>query len=196
MTKKIVIIDPFISSYFLTRVCREQNILVCALILNPDMASAAQKAGRFDPNWFDEVLYADKLKPELLNQQLKTWQAEMILPGTEYCVSTADDLTATLGTTLHNDFLLAACRKNKSSILSCLEKNDVSIPKSVYIDLHQDNIAEQLKQAIEVIGFPLFIKPCSSGGSFGIKRCDSAKELTNTVQKANQYKYSLSHQAV
>jgi len=63
--------------------------------------------------------------------------------------------------------VMEICR-HKSLTYEVLASHSFPIPRYVLVKLDQDNWVEKLEEAIERIGFPLFVKPNGGGNSLGI----------------------------
>lgn len=55
----------------------------------------------------------------------------------------------------------------------------------------QNQAQEVLQQAIESLGFPMFVKPACMGSSVGIRRCQNSNELHEAVQDALRYDHKV-----
>lgn len=59
---------------------------------------------------------------------------------------------------------------------------DVRVADSIY--LSNDQIDVVPKAIVDRLGLPVFVKPCDSGSSFGIARCDDESEIVEAVKGA------------
>lgn len=57
----------------------------------------------------------------------------------------------------------------------CLTKSDVN---------NSDVYDEKIKEAIEKLGLPIFVKPCSAGSSVGASKADNEQELSEALKEA------------
>lgn len=62
------------------------------------------------------------------------------------------------------------------------------IPVADWICVQPSSFKQKhLKEAIEKLGFPMFVKPSASGSSIGVKKATNKKELVAAIQFAFQY---------
>ncbi len=61
------------------------------------------------------------------------------------------------------------------------------LPYVVVGDRHWRLQHEQCLEAVEALGYPVFVKPCRGGSSIGISRVDSREELAAAVEEARRW---------
>ncbi|MDQ3099228.1 MAG: D-alanine--D-alanine ligase [bacterium] len=65
---------------------------------------------------------------------------------------------------------------------------DAGLPVGQFVPLKKHNYKDaDLKQIIDMLGFPLFVKPANSVSSVGINKAHNEKELTSYIEEAFQY---------
>jgi len=189
---KIVVIDPFISGNHLVKNIIKNNIECIALLTNPSIANEMRYKGRFDANDYSECIYLNEFTNDQLLVYLIDKDILTIISGTEYTLDLADQLNAQLRLKLANPVATTQLRINKSSILKTLLANNIAVPKMHIIDLNNVNLAQQIDNTKNIIPFPIFVKPCSSGGSFAIKRCKNNNDFETFITQSHDRRYNLS----
>lgn len=60
----------------------------------------------------------------------------------------------------------------------------INVADSIY--LSDEKMAIEPKAIVDRLGLPVFVKPCDSGSSFGIARCDEQNEISAAIEGAFQ----------
>ncbi len=176
---------------FFVQNAKQNNIDCIALLRDSSMADSMQRSGRFDPSTFVESIYLDKHDFPSLIAYLKKQNVQVVLPGTEYCIRLSDKIGDSLKLKIANPMKTTHFRDDKANILQRLVAQDIAVPKMKIVDLDDADLNGQLLSIKDTFTFPIFVKPSSSGGSFGIKRCDNYNELENFIKSLKNKKYAL-----
>ncbi|MEL6923617.1 MAG: D-alanine--D-alanine ligase [Bacteroidota bacterium] len=84
------------------------------------------------------------------------------------------------------DILGAAVGMDKDTAKQVLLYHGIAVAD--YVCYHRATFDEsQLEQAVAKLGFPMFVKPSSSGSSIGVKKANDVNELLEAIHFAFQY---------
>ncbi|PSU33522.1 ATP-grasp domain-containing protein [Photobacterium lutimaris] len=123
----------------------------------------------FDKSKYEEnFIYESDLNTLL--DELKVLEPAVIIAGCEPGVKLADQLSEHLGTP-SNGTKYSQARRDKYEMVQSLVKHGVKAAQTYRVSSYQ-----ALADAIEVIGFPVVIKPTASAGSDGVYICMSENE--------------------
>lgn len=70
--------------------------------------------------------------------------------------------------TSHSPAAVMEICRHKNLTYEFLARHNLPVPRYTLVEFSQDNWEEKLKEAVERIGFPLFVKPNGGGNSLGI----------------------------
>ena len=192
----IAIVDPFISGNYLSRKLNNAGQNVIALFTNNEVAKNMIAKGRLDPDLYQKCFYMQEYNQSELLDLLRENLVTVILPGTEYIIEIADRISDELGLVFHNPIKTIGRRRNKSAMLEYLHGMNIAVPPTEFINLTPENLDEQLSELGNKFNFPVFVRPCLSGGSFNIRRCDQFDELKSTCNELATKRYALSSENV
>lgn len=184
-----LIVDPYISGPYLAESLHQQGQKCFALLRNNDMAKDMIQLGRLNVTQFDDCLYAEGKSADEISSWLSEKQITCVMAGTEDSIVVADELNAAIASPYGNPVATSHLRQDKSSVLQALQKQGVSLPKTCVIDM-QLPLVESIEQVRTQLIYPVFVKPSSSGGSFGIRRCHNERELHDFLKSLQDAQYA------
>lgn len=159
----VVVVDPTSSGTSLTGHCEEYGARVLHL-WQPGCAADHER----DPHPYR--LPADDLEVAL--KELEKLRPRAVWPGSEYGVSTANELSRRLGLP-HNDPSVAAARRHKDEMMRVLAAANIPTPWSRSVGGPRE--AEETAAGIST--YPVIVKPANSVGSDSCRICHSAEEV-------------------
>lgn len=89
------------------------------------------------------------------------------------------------------DYLSSAVCMDKAVTKQYFNQGGVQTPKAVAVFKESKTLDEDLKNAVEEIGFPMVVKACNGGSSVGVYIIHSAEEVKNAANSAFFYDHKI-----
>ncbi len=188
------IVDPFVSGQYLAQTLQVHGIRPLALITDPVQAKNLEDKQRFRSEEFFQVIPIAHLNDDQVEQQLKAFKPCIIIPGSEYACALADRLATRLSPQFANPPCSSSWRFNKMAMQDVIGK--AGIPNVASQAITHLTSQTQLTQLLENWQWPTVVKPTETGGSFGVKICHTAQEITQQLKQLQHAKYPLAQEPV
>lgn len=187
------IVDPFVSSDYLSQTLKDQGILPIALLSDPSQAiSMAPK--NFQAKNFIHTLSIADLNEDQIKKRLNTFKPYVIIAGSEFSGALTDRLATILSPEFANSPRHSAWRINKMAMQEAIGRLDIpNITSHVITPITN---RQQLNQLLQHWQWPIIIKPTEAAGSFGIKICYTISEIEQQLHKLRNVKYIFAHRPV
>ena len=173
---QVVIVDPYSSGALLPAAFRKKNIECIAVHTQDPSESAFSKS--FIKSDFKHSLTATHESISSLGEKLNAENPLAILPGIDSGVTLADQLSTHLKLVATNTKDQQEARRNKDVMQACIAKAGLRHIKSDAIESYKQ--AEHwIKENTQL---PVVIKPQNSGGSNGVKKCETLDDVKVAIE--------------
>lgn len=189
--KAICILNPFVSSKYLSSIFKEFNIKTISLLTDVDNA----KLPRYDKDDFiEEIVLSSNIENDvkLLKKNIfDRYEVLLLINGLEDTVTYGDLLAFSLNLP-HNDPKTSHLRYDKNAQIQALHDNQIPAPISKHINIQDLDKLDELTRDMEL---PLIIKPSVNGGSsIGVEICQTRDQLYSYFEAHKKDKNAFNHQ--
>ena len=175
-SERVAIVNPYSSGSLLPEAFRKKGIE--CLAIHTQCLSDSVFSGSYNQSDFSASLSAADDSLDTLARKLQGENLLAVVPGIDSGVTLADQLCERLSMPATNNTQMQQARRNKDSMQAAIAQAGLRHIKSVTVDSY-----EQAEHWInENCRLPVVVKPKNSGGSNGVKKCTTLKDVEHAVE--------------
>ena len=169
-----IIVDCYSSSQQLSKKLYELGVHLIHVRSTDRIPDVFAKT--YNDKHFMKIIEAATLKQDELMKLLPS-NIGFVIAGSELGIALADKISENLGLS-GNDTKKIACRCNKYLMMQCLMNHQIPTVREVLVD----NV-DKASEIIQLLNFPMVVKPTNSSGSEDVYICNSLLDLKTGIDR-------------